>query len=247
VHTVIVIPAIDVLGGRCVRLSQGEYAHPTVYAEDPVVVVRRFIDTGAARIHVVDLDAARGRATPESTSAVRAIVAACASAGCEVEVGGGVRDTDTALTLLAAGASFVVLGSVAVRDPEAASAICDAVEGRVLLGLDVRDGIARVQGWTEAGRSAPELLQLWRGWWTAGLIYTDTMRDGLLAGPDLDGLRRCRDEYAGSVFLSGGISSLDDITASALAGAAGVVIGKALSEGRFDLGAALRAVVSPVS
>ena len=242
----IVIPAIDVLGGRCVRLSQGEYAHPTVYGDDPVVVAGRFIDAGAKRIHVVDLDAARGRAAPESAGAVRAIVAACAGGRCDVEVGGGVRNTDTALALLNAGASLVVLGSIAVRDPEAASAICDATEGRVLLGLDVRDGMARVQGWTEDGVSAAELLQVWRGWRTAGLIYTDTMRDGLMAGPDLDGLRRCREGYAGPVYMSGGISSLDDITASAAAGAAGVIVGKALYEGRVDLGAALRAFASPV-
>ncbi len=243
----IVIPAIDVLAGRCVRLSQGEYAHPTVYGDDPALVARGFIDAGATRIHVVDLDAARGRATPESGDAVRAIVAECAAAGCEIEVGGGVRDTDSALALLHAGASFVVLGSIAVRNPDVASAICDVAEGRVLLGLDVRDGIARVQGWTEDGIAATELLQTWRGWMTAGLIYTDTKRDGVMAGPDLDGLRQCLDGYSGPVYLSGGISCLDDITASAAAGAAGVIVGKALYEGRIDLGAALQAVARPVS
>jgi phosphoribosylformimino-5-aminoimidazole carboxamide ribotide isomerase len=164
-----------------------------------------------------------------------------------VEVGGGVRDVDTAHTLLDAGASFVVLGSVAVRDPETALAICDVAQGRVLLGLDVRDGIARVQGWTEAGKSASEVLQSWRDWHASGVIYTDTTRDGVLAGPDLDGLRWCREGYSGPVYLSGGVSSLDDITACAAAGAAGVVIGKALYEGRIDLEAALRAVGSAVS
>jgi len=244
---VIIIPAIDVLGGRCVRLSQGEYADPTVYGDDPVVVARSFIVAGATRIHVVDLDAARGRATPESANAVRAIVAECAGARCEVEVGGGVRDIGIALALLSAGASFVVLGSIAVRDPESASAICHAAPGRVLLGLDVRAGMARVQGWTEDGMAASELLRLWRDWETAGLIYTDTMRDGVMAGPDLDGLRSCRAGYAGPVYLSGGLSSLADIAASAAAGAAGVVVGKALYEGRINLVKALRAVASPVA
>jgi phosphoribosylformimino-5-aminoimidazole carboxamide ribotide isomerase len=247
VHDVIVIPAIDVLGGRCVRLTQGKYAHPTVYGDDPAVVARRFIDAGATRIHVVDLDAARGSATAESAGAVRGIVAACAAARCEVEVGGGVRDIATALALLHAGVSFVVLGSMAVRDPEAASAICDAADGRVLLGLDVRDGVARVQGWTEDGLPAAELLHMWRGWRSSGLIYTDTTRDGVMAGPDLEGLQQCREVYAGPVYVSGGISSLNDITASAAAGAAGVIVGKALYEGRFNLEAALRAVASPVS
>jgi phosphoribosylformimino-5-aminoimidazole carboxamide ribotide isomerase len=244
---VIIIPAVDVLGGRCVRLSQGEYANPTVYGDDPVVVARTFIETGATRIHVVNLDAARGRPTPESAGAVTGIVAECAAAGCELEIGGGVRDIDAAMRLLDSGVSLVVLGSVAVGDPTVAKAICEAARGRVLLGLDVRDGMARVQGWTEDGMAAAELLQRWRGWNTAGLIYTDTARDGLMTGPDLEGLQRCRESYAGPVYMSGGISSIDDITASAAAGAAAVIVGKALYEGRIDLGAALRAVASPVS
>lgn len=243
----IVIPAIDVLGGRCVRLRQGEYADATVYGDDPVHVARGFIEAGATRVHVVDLDAARGRGTPDSADAVRAIIAACAAGGCDVEVGGGVRDVDTARDLLDAGASFVILGSVAVRDPQTAVSICDTAEGRVLLGLDVRDGIARVQGWTEEGTAASDVLRSWRGWHAAGVIYTDTARDGALAGPDLDGLRRCRDGYPGPVSLSGGISTLADIAACAEAGAAGVVIGKALYEGRIDLQAALRAVQGAVS
>ncbi len=243
----IVIPAIDVLGGRCVRLRQGEYADATVYGDDPGEVARGFIDAGAARIHVVDLDAARGRGTPESADAVRAIIAACVVGGCGVEVGGGVRDVDTARVLLGAGASFVILGSVAVRDPKTASAICDAADGRVLLGLDVRDGVARVQGWTEDGIRASDVLRSWSDWHTSGVIYTDTERDGVLAGPDLDGLRRCRDGYPGPVYLSGGVTTLADIEASAAAGAAGVVIGKALYEGRIDLQAALRAGGSLVS
>jgi phosphoribosylformimino-5-aminoimidazole carboxamide ribotide isomerase len=247
VRAVIVIPAIDVLGGRCVRLSQGEYANPTVYGDDPVLMARHFIEVGATRLHVVDLDAARGRATPESAGSVRGILAECAVAGCDVEVGGGVRDLDTARALLHAGASFVVLGSIAVLDPAAALAICVATQGRVLLGLDVRSGIARVQGWTEDAAPAPSLLRMWRDWPAAGLIYTDTARDGIMAGPDLEGLGRCRAAYPGPVYMSGGVGSIDDIIASAASGAAGVVVGKALYEGRVDFAAALRAVASPVA
>jgi phosphoribosylformimino-5-aminoimidazole carboxamide ribotide isomerase len=243
----IVIPAIDVLDGRCVRLRQGEYANPTVYGDDPVAVARTFIAAGATRIHVVDLDAARGLATPESAGAVRRIVAACVHADREVEVGGGVRDSGAARALLDVGASFVVLGSVAVRDPEVASAICDAAPGRVLLGLDVRAGLARVQGWTEDGMAVADLLQIWREWPAAGLVYTDITRDGELAGPDIEGLQRCRKGYAGPLYMSGGVSSIADVAASAAAGAAGVIVGKALYEGRIDLGAALRAVASAVS
>jgi phosphoribosylformimino-5-aminoimidazole carboxamide ribotide isomerase len=243
---VIVIPAIDVLDGLCVRLVQGDYANSTVYDDDPAAVARRFIDAGAARVHVVNLDAARGDPTPASTAAVARVVNVCAGARCDVEVGGGVRDVSSALTWLNAGASFVVLGSVAARDPELAYAICEAAGGRVLLGLDVRDGIARIHGWTEDGVVATDLLSRWSGWNSAGLVYTDTSRDGLMTGPDLEGLRRYRALYGGPVFLSGGISSLEDVAACAAAGIEGLIVGKALYEGRVDLAAALRAVAEPV-
>jgi phosphoribosylformimino-5-aminoimidazole carboxamide ribotide isomerase len=244
---VIVIPAIDVLGGRCVRLVQGDYARSTVYGDDPAEVARRYVAAGSARVHVVNLDAARGRPTSESADAVARVVAVCSRARCDVEVGGGVRDVSSALAWLNTGASLVVLGSVAARDPELAYAICEAAGGRVLLGLDVRDGVARIQGWTEDGVVATELLRRWSGWHSAGVVYTDTGRDGLMTGPDLEGLRRYRTLYGGPVFLSGGIGSLEDIAACAAAGVDGVVVGKALYEGRLDLGAALRAVAEPVS
>ena len=236
-----VIPAVDVQGGRCVRLRQGEHTQSTVYADDPLIAAQRFIDAGATRLHVVDLDAARGFPAPDSVAAVARMVAACVAAGCAVQVGGGIRSVDTAKQWFDAGVSLVILGSVAARTPALAYAICVAVEGRVLLGLDVRAGVARVEGWTEDGSSAAELLRAWRQWPAAGVVYTDTSRDGLLAGPDLDGVRTCRELYGGPVIASGGVGSIDDITACADAGAAGVVVGKALYEGRVDLGEALQA------
>jgi phosphoribosylformimino-5-aminoimidazole carboxamide ribotide isomerase len=237
-----VIPAVDVQGGRCVRLRQGEHAQATLYDQDPAHAAARFIDAGAQRLHVVNLDAARGAPVADSDAAVARIVAVCLAAGCAVQVGGGIRDAASATRWVDAGASLVILGSVAVRGPVLSVAICDAVGGRVLLGLDVREGVARVQGWTESGLAATELLRLWSGWPAAGVVYTDTARDGLLEGPDLDGLRTCQDLYAGPVIASGGIGSIDDITACAAAGAAGAIVGKALYEGRVDLADALRAV-----
>jgi phosphoribosylformimino-5-aminoimidazole carboxamide ribotide isomerase len=237
---VLVIPAIDVLGGRCVRLRQGEFADATIYDEDPANAAQRFLDAGAARIHVVDLDAARGVPLTQSADAVGRIVALCREAQRDVEVGGGIRSVDGARNWVEAGAALVVLGSVAVRDPDTATAICAATDGRVLLGLDVRNGVARVQGWTEDGLTASELVTTWRAWRAAGIVYTDTTRDGLMIGPDLEGLRTYRELYRGAVYMSGGISSLADIAACAAGGAAGVVVGKALYEGRIDLGAALR-------
>ena len=237
-----VIPAVDVQGGRCVRLRRGEHAQETIYADDPVLAGQRFIDAGATRLHVVDLDAARGVPAQESSDAVARLVVACVAAGCAVQVGGGIRDLEAASHWLDTGASHVILGSVAARDLDLALAICVAAQGRALLGLDVRAGVARVHGWTEDGLTAAELLRAWRSWPAAGVVYTDTTRDGLLTGPDLDGLRSCQELYGGPVIASGGIRSVDDIKACAAAGAAGVVVGKALYEGRIDLAEALRAV-----
>jgi phosphoribosylformimino-5-aminoimidazole carboxamide ribotide isomerase len=237
-----VIPAVDVQGGRCVRLRQGEHAQATVYADDPLVVAERFIEAGATRLHVVDLDAARGFPVRESVAAVTRVVAACVAAGCSVQVGGGIRTLGTASQWLDAGVSLVILGSVAARDPAQALAICVAVEGRVLLGLDVRAGVARTDGWTEDGLTAAELLRAWRSWPASGIVYTDTARDGLLMGPDLDGVRTCRELYNGPVIASGGIGNIEDITACAAAGASGVVVGKALYEGHVDLAAAMHVV-----
>src|SRR6202166_2284742 len=199
-----VIPAVDVQGGRCVRLRQGDRAQATVYAADPVVAARRFIDAGAARLHVVNLDAARGMAAPDSVAAVARMVAAAVAAGCAVQVGGGIRDIDAASRWLDAGASLVIVGSVAARNPALAVAICVAAHGHVLLGLDVRAGVARVEGWTEDGVTAAELLREWRTWPAAGVVYTDTTRDGLLAGPPLDGLRSCLVVYCVAVGAWGG-------------------------------------------
>jgi phosphoribosylformimino-5-aminoimidazole carboxamide ribotide isomerase len=241
----IVIPTIEVQGGRCVRPARAEDAQTTAYAGDPPLLARMFIDEGATRLHVVDLDAARGIPTSESADAVGGIVDVCVASSCEVEVGGGVRSVDVAMRWLGEGASLVVLGSVAAREPELAVEICEAAGGRVLLGLDVRAGVARVQGWTEDGLAATELLRLWRHWRAAGLVYTDTTRDGLFAGPNLDGLQICQDLYGGPVLAAGGIGSLDDIAACAAAGASGVLVGRALYEGRVDLASALRTFADP--
>lgn len=241
----LVIPAIDVQGGLCVRLQAGEHHRSTVYASDPATVARTFINDGATRLHIVDLDAARGLPVLDSVDAVERVVRVCVEAACTVQLGGGVRDVDVALRWLDAGVAWVVLGSVAAREPDRAVEIITATGGRALLGLDVRAGIARVQGWTEDGLAATELLRRWRDWGAAGLVYTDTTRDGLMTGPNLDGLKICRDLYGDPVLLSGGISDADDITACAAAGASGVVVGRAIYEGRVDLASALRAAANP--
>lgn len=238
----LVIPAIDVRGGATVRLRQGDYARETVYRPAPEEVVRVCAGCGARRVHIVDLDAARGRPDPDSRDAVRRALAAAREQGCEAQIGGGVRTPQDARDRIDEGATHVVVGSVAVQDPAVALAICEATPGRVLLALDVRAGRAQVRGWTEASSPFAAALAAWREWPVAGVVYTDTERDGMLGGPDLEGLDRCREVFGGPVFLSGGVSDLDDIRDAAAHRAAGVVVGRALLDGRIDLRRAIDTV-----
>jgi len=235
----IVIPAIDIRGGHCVRLVQGDYAREHIYENDPAVVAERLVENGAHRLHLVDLDAARGLADPHSEEAARRVLEAARAGGVEVEVGGGVRTLAAAEEWLSAGASFVVLGSLAVREPDAAEAICAALPGRCLVSLDVRGDVAQAQGWTEGAGSATGHLERWGRWQLAGLVKTDVALDGMLGGPDLEGLRATVLAFPGPVLASGGISTVDDIVRCAEAGAAGAIVGRAMYEGSFDLRAAI--------
>ncbi|HEX3607440.1 MAG TPA: 1-(5-phosphoribosyl)-5-[(5-phosphoribosylamino)methylideneamino] imidazole-4-carboxamide isomerase [Candidatus Dormibacteraeota bacterium] len=236
----IVIPAADVRGGRCVRLLRGDFTHETVYAEEPSQVVLEFVRQGAERVHIVDLDAARGVPDVLSRDAARAAVVALRETDATAEFGGGVRSPEAARAWLELGADLVVLGSLAVRRPEVAAEICRAHPGRVLLGLDVRDGVAQAQGWTEAAGDALAHLRRWSDWEAAGVVLTNIARDGALTGPDLEGLEACIAAYSRPVIASGGVASLEDLIALADIGAAGAIVGRALYEGRIDLSAALR-------
>lgn len=235
----IVIPAIDVRGGRAVRLLAGDYAVETVYAEEPDQVAEQFARSGAERVHIVDLDAARGAPDVLSRDAVRAAVRAAAAAGMTVEVGGGVRSPAAAEAWFEIGAALVVLGSVALRDPATAEAVCRAYPGKVLLGLDVRDGAAQAQGWTEDAGDAAAHLAGWADWPAAGIIHTDVGRDGSLRGPNVESLERCVAVSTHPVIASGGIGSLEDLITVADLGVVGAIVGRALYEGRVDLAAAL--------
>lgn len=236
----IVIPALDVRGGRAVRLLHGDYALETVYAEEPAQVAADFARRGAERLHVVDLDAARGAEDVLSRDAMRRAVREAAAAGLVVEVGGGVRSAGAAASWLRLGADYVVLGSLALREPEIAEEICRAHPGRVLLGLDVRDGTARAQGWTEAAGEEEEHLERWNAWPAAGIVRTEIGRDGAMTGPDVEGVERCVARSAHPVIASGGITTVEDVIAVSDAGAQGAIVGRAIYEGRFDLVAALR-------
>jgi phosphoribosylformimino-5-aminoimidazole carboxamide ribotide isomerase len=224
-------PAIDLRGGRCVRLHQGDFSRETVYGDDPVAVARGYEAEGAPWIHVVDLDASRGQGSN------RALVAAVAAAvGIPVQTGGGVRDA----SLLDDGLARIVLGSLAVGEPSLAARLIGEAPGRVAVGLDHRGGDVRVRGWEESAGVAlfdalawPEL----RG--AVAFVVTDIARDATLRGPDLDGYRRLVAATDVPIVASGGVGALDDLRALADVGVAGVIVGKALYEGRFTVGDAL--------
>ena len=236
-----VYPAIDLRGGRCVRLMQGEFDRETVYGDDPVAVARRFEAAGARWLHVVDLDGARiGR--PVQADLVRAI---CAAVAIPVQVGGGLRDAAAVTAVLDAGAARAVVGTMAVRDPKRCRAICRAHAGQVAVGLDARDGHVRVAGWLEGEDAQPvDLAAQMAAIGAAAIIYTDIGRDGTERGPDLDGTRAVARAAGIPVIASGGVGSAAHVGAlAALAadGVAGVIIGRALYTGAVRLADALAA------
>jgi phosphoribosylformimino-5-aminoimidazole carboxamide ribotide isomerase len=229
-------PAIDLRGGQVVRLRQGEYADETVYGDDPVAVARSFADAGAAWIHVVDLDAAKS-GDPVNRSVVRAIVAGVEEFGARVQTGGGVRSVDDAQQLAAAGVARVVMGSAAVADPALVTAVSEVVG--VAVGLDHRDGEVAVHGWTVG--SGLRLGDAYAMFPTAEVfVITDIGRDGMLEGPDVEGLAESAETAGAPVIASGGVASLGDIEAlAAIEGLGGIITGKAIYEGRFTVFEAL--------
>ena len=226
-------PAIDLRGGRCVRLFQGDFDQITVYGDDPVAVAKGFEAAGAPWIHVVDLDASRG-----DGSNVDLVVEIAAAVSVPVQTGGGVRDG----SLLERGVERIVLGSMAVNEREATGALVERYGPRTAIGLDHRDGELRTRGWEERG--GVELLDAaaWPEFRGAGaFVVTDIARDGALQGPDLEGYERLVKLTDVPVVASGGVGTLDDLRALRDLGLAGVIVGKALYEGRFTIEEALTA------
>jgi phosphoribosylformimino-5-aminoimidazole carboxamide ribotide isomerase len=238
----ILFPAIDIRGGRAVRLIQGDYEQETAYDDDPVVAARRWVDGGARWLHVVDLDGARAGA-PVNLEHVRRIVA---SVNVPVQLGGGLRDSKKVEEAISSGAERVVLGTAAVRDPEMAQAIAAAHGDRVVASVDARAGKVAAEGWTEESDLATtdviaELVR--RG--LRRFVYTPVDVDGLMEGPDLDSLRKVAAATEGEVIYSGGIGSLDDLRAVAgleLDNVEGVIVGRALYEQRFTVAEAREAL-----
>ncbi len=235
-------PAIDLLGGRCVRLRRGDYRQETVYGDDPVAVAVGFVASGARWVHVVDLDAARSGA-PVNRAIVADVAAAVRAAGGRVQSGGGVRDLPAAAALWEAGVDRVVVGTAAVRTPDLVATLAAARPGGVGVGLDTRAGEVAVEGWLQGtGSTAADVIARLAGTGVSAFIVTDIGRDGMLAGPDLEGLGAALDATPVDVIASGGVSSVADVSTLAAVRSpvsgrrlAGVVVGRALYEGRLTV------------
>jgi phosphoribosylformimino-5-aminoimidazole carboxamide ribotide isomerase len=225
-------PAIDLLGGKAVRLEEGRRDRATVFAERPLELVGELARGGADRLHVVDLDGAFAGA-PQQTELVRQIVAA---SPLPVEIGGGIRDRAAIDAAMALGAAYVVLGTAAVRSPELVEEACRAYPGTLIVAVDARDGVVAVDGWTRTGGvTAIELGTRAAGWGAAALLYTDVARDGLHVGPNVAATAELARAVRCEVIASGGVGSLDDLARLRDAGIAAVVVGRALYDKRFTV------------
>jgi phosphoribosylformimino-5-aminoimidazole carboxamide ribotide isomerase len=235
-------PAIDLRGGRCVRLVQGDFARETVFGDDPVAMARRWQADGADRLHLVDLDGARtGRAAN-----LEAIAAILAATGLPCQVGGGVRDEAAIEALLQAGAARVVVGTRAIRDPAWFLAQVRAHPGRLCLGLDARDGLVAAEGWEQGSTvTAVELARRFEGEPLAAVIATDIAVDGTLAGPSYATLAELQRAVKLPIVASGGIASAADVARLAATGVSGCILGRALYENRLTVAEAIAAAARP--
>jgi phosphoribosylformimino-5-aminoimidazole carboxamide ribotide isomerase len=232
----LVIPAIDLMGGEVVRLQKGDFATRQVYSRHPAEEAEKFAAAGATRLHVVDLDGARA-GWPVNLSTVAAL---CAVRGLEVELGGGLRTLGDIEKVLALGVSAVVLGTAAVERLDLVRQACEQFPGRVRCGIDARNGEVKVAGWLEgSGLKAAEVARRVKAAGVTLVEYTDVARDGMFTGVDAAGSAALQAEAGVAVVASGGVASLEDIRACVAAGVAGVIVGKALYEGRLKLAEAV--------
>jgi len=233
----LVIPAIDLLGGAVVRLSGGDYAQATVYTRDPAEKAREFAAAGAALVHVVDLDGAKA-GWPVNLDAVAAV---CRVPGIDVELGGGLRTLPDIERVLALGVKHVVLGTAAVERLGLVEQACARFPGRVRCSIDAKGGEVRISGWLEGtGLPAAEVARRVKGAGVSLVEYTDVARDGLFTGVDAAGAAKLQADAGVEVVAAGGVASLADLEACRAAGLAGVIVGKAIYEGRLRLADALR-------
>ncbi|WP_017943097.1 MULTISPECIES: 1-(5-phosphoribosyl)-5-[(5-phosphoribosylamino)methylideneamino]imidazole-4-carboxamide isomerase [unclassified Thioalkalivibrio] len=232
----LVIPAIDLKEGKCVRLRQGNMDDSTVFGEDPVEMAKRWVDAGAERLHIVDLDGAFA-GQPRNARAVHAI--ARAFPDLPIQIGGGVRDEDTVQAYLDAGVEYVIIGTRAVSAPHFVNDLCLEFPGRIIVGLDAKDGKLAVDGWSKLSHhDVIDLAQHFEADGVVAFVYTDIARDGMMKGPNVEATARLASNVRVPVIASGGISSLDDLRNLAEReedGITGAIVGRALYEGAFTL------------
>ena len=237
-----VIPAIDLLGGNCVRLYQGDYDQSEVFGKDPVAMAKQWQDQGATRLHLVDLDGAKN-GEPVNLPVIARIVEALSI---PVQVGGGLRDRNGVSQLLGLGVRSAILGTIAVENPDLVGELCNEFPGQIIVGIDARNGKVATKGWLETSEvEAVELAERMAKLGAAAIIYTDIYRDGTMQGPNLDALRELAQTITIPVIASGGVSSVTDLL-SLLSlesiGVTGAIVGRAIYTGDVVLKEAIRAV-----
>jgi phosphoribosylformimino-5-aminoimidazole carboxamide ribotide isomerase len=237
-----VIPAIDLLGGNCVRLYQGDYGQSEIFGEDPVSMAKKWQDQGATRLHLVDLDGAK-TGEPVNLAVIAKVVAALEI---PVQVGGGLRDRHRVAQLLSLGVRSAILGTVAVENPDLVGEVCAEFPGQIIVGIDARNGKVATKGWLETSEvEAVELAGRMAKLGAAAIIYTDIHRDGTMQGPNIDALRELATHIDIPVIASGGISSVTDLLnllRLEAIGVNGAIVGRAIYTGDVVLKEAIRAV-----
>jgi phosphoribosylformimino-5-aminoimidazole carboxamide ribotide isomerase len=238
---VLVLPAIDLRDGHCVRLRQGDFAQETVFSSDPAAVAQRWVSQGATYLHLVDLDGAK-LGHPVNGESVRRIIEA---AGVPCQFGGGVRTEADLARALSWGVDRVIVGTKALKDPAWFEKICQRSPGRIVLGIDAKEGQVATDGWLQVSHcSALALARQYESWPLAALVYTDIGRDGMMQGPNFQALAELAAEVGLPVIASGGVSTVDDVRRLAALPLAGCIVGRALYEGRLQLTAAIAAAAT---
>jgi phosphoribosylformimino-5-aminoimidazole carboxamide ribotide isomerase len=232
----LIIPAIDLKDGQCVRLRQGEMSDSTVFSDNPVATAQRWVDAGCRRLHLVDLNGAFA-GEPVNGEAVAAIAAAFPQL--PIQIGGGIRSLQTIEHYLAAGVTYAIIGTQAVRDPAFVIEACRAYPGRIIVGLDARDGRVATDGWVEVtALLATDLARRFADAGVSAIVYTDIARDGMMQGVNLEATLRVAAAGGVPVIASGGITDMDDVRRLAAvrdSGIVGAITGRAIYEGRLDL------------
>ncbi|MEW5862024.1 MAG: 1-(5-phosphoribosyl)-5-[(5-phosphoribosylamino)methylideneamino]imidazole-4-carboxamide isomerase [Pseudomonadota bacterium] len=233
----LIIPAIDIKDGRCVRLQQGRMETATVFSDDPVAMARHWSQAGARRLHIVDLNGAiAGR--PKNEKVIRAMIKAVGETT-PIEIGGGIRDLDTIESYLDAGVHYVIIGTAAVKNPGFLHDACYAFPGHIIAGLDAKDGKVAVEGWSKmTGHDVVDLAKKFEDYGVEALIYTDIGRDGMMTGINIEATLRLAQSTRIPIIASGGINSLEDVRTLcerlAPEGVIGAITGRALYEGKLD-------------